>query len=52
MKNEKYQKNLTTTIKLFTFFVVYKKAHIFLENIVWENVVYTIIFLVIFFNVT
>ena len=42
--------NVTTTIKFFTFFV-YVKGYILLENIVWENAVYTIIFLVIFFLV-
>ena len=50
-KNEKRKvkekfNNVTTTIKLFTFFV-YGKAYILLENIVWENLVYIITFLVL-----
>ena len=54
MKREKYKKNLTTTIKLFTFFFFFfllGKGHIFLENIVWKNLVYTITFLVKLFLV-
>ena len=54
MKREKYKKNLTTTIKLFTFsffFFLLGKGHIFLENIVWKNLVYTITFLVKLFLV-
>ena len=43
MKNEKYKQTLTTTIKFFIFVWL-----ILIENIVWENEVYIITFLVKF----
>ena len=52
MKNQKYKKSLTTKQRQqnsFLFFFVYGKGYILLENIVWENVVYIITFLVKFF---
>ena len=52
MKNEKYKKSLTTKQRqqnYFLLYFVYRKGYILLENMVWENVVYTITFLVNFF---
>ena len=51
MKCERYKKSLITTIKFFTLFFIYGKGYIFLKNIVWENVIYTIAFLLNFFLV-
>ena len=48
MKSIRKFNNVTTTIKFFTFYG-YVKEYILLEYIVWENAVYTITFLVIFF---
>ena len=55
MKNKKYirkvqQRNGDNKIICFYFFVC-EKGHILLVNIVWENVVYTITFLVNLFLV-
>ena len=49
MKNEKYKKSLTTTIKFFTF--IYGKKYIQLENIIWEHIDQTITFLIKIFLV-
>ena len=48
MKNKKYKKSLTT-LKFFAFIFGIWKSKNSLGNIVWENLVYTIIFLVKFF---
>ena len=53
MKNEKVKEkiyNVVTTIKFFTLIFVNEKGYILLKNIVWENVVYTITFLVKMFE--
>ena len=52
MKNEKYNKSLTTELQnSLLLFLVYGKGYIFTESIVWEIVVYTITHLVKFFLV-
>ena len=53
MKNEKHKKslNIKMTMKFFTFIFCNRKEYILFKNIVWENEVYTMKFLVKLFLV-
>ena len=52
MKNETYKKSLDNNDnKILYLYFLYMKKYILLENIIWENVIYAITFLVNFFSV-